>query len=65
MNSMPAVSRAVLIAATFAAVLFGTPCSVSMRLIVRMLTRDFDDSVSTFQRRAVRAARIWLPVIID
>jgi hypothetical protein len=65
MNSMPADSRAVLMAAKFAAVLLGTPCSISIRFIVRMLTCDCADSCSTVQRSAVRADRIWLPVIID
>jgi len=57
-NSMPAASRAVLMAFRLALVLLGTLLVASMRLIVRTLIALEAASCSIFQFNAARADRI-------
>ena len=65
MNSMPAASRAVLIALRLALVLFGTPELASILIIVRLLIAVAAASCSMLQSNAARADRICSLVIID
>ena len=58
MNSMPAASKAFLIALRLALVLVGTPLVASMRLIVLTLIVLETASCSMFQFNAARAERI-------
>ena len=65
MNSMPAASRAVLMAWRLAFVLLGTPAAASIRIIVRLLIAVAEASCSMLQSNAARADRICSLVIID
>jgi len=58
MNSMPAASRAVLMALRLAFVLLGTPAVASMRFIVRTLMELSEASCSMLQFSAARPERI-------
>ena len=58
MNSMPAASRAVLMALRLAFVLLGTPVVASMRFIVRTLMELSEASCSMLQFSAARPERI-------
>jgi hypothetical protein len=65
MNSMPAASKAVLTSSRVDERLGGTSSTASNRLIVLAVTPALLASCSEVQRRAFRAERICVPVIID
>jgi hypothetical protein len=59
MNSIPALSKALLSASSVFAWVFGTPSSVSSLIIVEHPTPDFTESSLPVHLRKDRHPRIW------